>query len=318
MWKSLTIEILTEKGTVQGILHPVEEARDGVVLVGGAEGGVEGGVEGPMGLYEELAVYLQAAGVVVLRPVFRHPHLLAECAYDVLAAVAALRSRGVEQTALVGWSSGGAAATVADAASDTIPSLANTIIGLATIVGQSGVGGVGGKRSPGQLRLVGAGERPLPDRRSPGLSVRMAGRELVLYPGDGQGVEHHAVAMIERLYGWSRGLLRDRGGGGEAARRPVVPEPPPQPAPAEEIRATLRTIQLRLDQQWEGVLATLEGRDPQSAAAVQAALPPAGLHDSRGRFHAARHAWRHLDFQSRCDIIEAYSSAAVATRRRYA
>jgi hypothetical protein len=32
-------------------------------------------------------------------------------------------------------------------------------------------------------------------------------KELVLYPGDGHGIERHSSGMLDKLHEWSKGLL---------------------------------------------------------------------------------------------------------------
>lgn len=62
-----SLEISTSRGTVSGVLHPVEEARGAVVMVGGARGGIDG----PSDLYDELATRLKTTGAAALRLDYR-------------------------------------------------------------------------------------------------------------------------------------------------------------------------------------------------------------------------------------------------------
>jgi hypothetical protein len=92
------MEISTPRGTVHGILYPVEGARGAIVMVGGAGGDNTG----PSRIYEQLAGRLQADGSTALRLEYRASNHLEECTYDVRAAVNALGGRGAERVVLVG------------------------------------------------------------------------------------------------------------------------------------------------------------------------------------------------------------------------
>ena len=193
-----TAEISTPRGTVRGVLHPAEDARAAAVMVGGA-GGV---VHGPAGVYEELAVRLSGSGVAALRLEYRKPNRLDECVYDVLAAVSALERRGYGKVVLVGWSFGGAVVIRAGVESERA-------VGVATVASQTyGAEGVG-ELSPKSLLLIhGTADTVLPSELSRHLYARAGEpKELVLYPGDNHGVEKHRSEMLEKLYGWSLGLL---------------------------------------------------------------------------------------------------------------
>lgn len=120
------VEISTPRGTVRGILYPVEGARGAMVMVGGAGGDTTG----PSGTYEELSGRLQADGSTALRLEYRAPNHLEECTYDVRAAVDALGGRGAERVVLVGWSFGGAVVISGGAASERV-------VGVATVASQA-------------------------------------------------------------------------------------------------------------------------------------------------------------------------------------
>ena len=114
MPQAVEIEITTPRGMVHGILHVAEAARGAIVMVGGAGGGVHG----PAGVYEKLALRLQAAVITSVCLDYRHPNHLAECVYDVLAGIEALAQGGVERVVLLGWSFGGAVVITAGARSE--------------------------------------------------------------------------------------------------------------------------------------------------------------------------------------------------------
>jgi alpha/beta superfamily hydrolase len=151
------VGISTPRGTVRGVLHPPDDARGAVVMVGGAGGGIHG----PSSIYEKLATSLQTEGAAALRLEYRIPNFLHECVYDVLAAIAALGRRGVDRAVLVGWSFGGAVVISAGAESEAV-------VGVATVASQTYGAGAVGELSPEKslLLLHGTADRVLPDRLS--------------------------------------------------------------------------------------------------------------------------------------------------------
>ena len=192
------IEISTPEGTVHGVLHPAENARSALVMVGGAGGGIHG----PARIYEELATRLQTEGVAALRLEYRKPNYLEDCIYDVLAAITALDQQGINRAALLGWSFGGAVVISAGAVSDAV-------VGVATIASQTYGAGAVGKLSPKSLLLIhGTADQVLPYFLSKDLYARAGEpKELVLYPDDGHGIEGHRSEMLDKLYSWSGDLL---------------------------------------------------------------------------------------------------------------
>ncbi len=193
------VEIRTSRGAVRGVLHRAAGARGAAVLVSGAGGGVAG----PSGVYEDLAERLRADGVTALRLDYREPNDLPECTYDALAALDALGHRGMEKAVLVGWSFGGAVVISAGAQSERT-------VGVATVASQTyGTQDVGRLSPEKSLLLIhGTADKTLPADLSRQLYARAGEpKELVLYPGDGHGIERHRTQMLEKLHGWSRELL---------------------------------------------------------------------------------------------------------------
>ena len=192
-------EIRTPRGAVRGILHAADGARGAAVLVSGAGGGVVG----PSGVYVDLADRLRADGVTALRLDYRKPNDLSECTYDLLAALDALGRGGVERTILVGWSFGGAVVISAGASSERV-------VGVATVASQTfGTEDVGELSPEKSLLLIhGTADRTLRAELSRHLYHRAGEpKELILYPGDGHGIERHRQELLEKLHGWSRNLL---------------------------------------------------------------------------------------------------------------
>ncbi len=196
-----SLEISTSRGTVSGVLHPVEEALGAAVMVGGAGGGLYG----PSDVYEELAARLQTAGAAALRLDYRLPNQLEECIHDLLAGVEVLGQRGVQRVALVGHSFGGAVVISAGAASDLV-------VGVATVASQTSGADAVGELAPAKSLLLihGTGDDVLPYELAEDLYARAGEpKELVLYTDDNHNVDGHRQEMLEKLYSWSRGLLVD-------------------------------------------------------------------------------------------------------------
>lgn len=192
------VEIHTPQGVIRGLLRKAEGARGATLMVGGAEGGLDG----PSGIYEPLAERLQKAGITALRLDYRLPNDLAECVYDVLAGIEAVRQQGVERVALLGWSFGGAVAINAGVASDMV-------VGVAAVACQTFGAEAVVDLSPKSLLLMhGTGDQMAPDICSRELYARASEpKELALYPGDDHGLTLHASEALDKLYAWSRKLL---------------------------------------------------------------------------------------------------------------
>ena len=166
-------------------------------------GGAGGGIHGPANSYEELAARLHEDGATAFRLEHRWPNYLKECVHDVLAAVDALGHGGLDRVVLVGWSFGGAVVISAGAASDAV-------VGVATVASQTYGAEAVGELSPEKSLLLvhGTADGVLLSELSERLYAQAGEpKELVLYPDDGHGVEHHRSEMLEKLHEWSRDLL---------------------------------------------------------------------------------------------------------------
>jgi dienelactone hydrolase len=105
METALFLRLETTRGTIDGILHPVEGGTGAVVTVGGAMGGLDGPADR---LYARLPDVLGRAQVTVLRVEYRHPNNFEECVLDALAGCSFLKGIGATGVVLVGHSFGGA------------------------------------------------------------------------------------------------------------------------------------------------------------------------------------------------------------------
>lgn len=102
---ALRIRLETTRGTIDGVLHPVEGGTSAVICVSGATGGLDGPADG---LYARLPALLAPSRVTVLRLDYRQPDVFEESVLDVLAGCSFLVGIGASELALVGHSFGGA------------------------------------------------------------------------------------------------------------------------------------------------------------------------------------------------------------------
>jgi len=181
-----------------GMLDFAVGASGAVLMVAGAGGGLSG----PSGIYEDLAVRLAQGGIAALRLQYRRPNYLGDCVTDVLAAIANLRQRGVARLVLVGWSFGGAVVIAAGAASETV-------VGVATISSQTYGTAAVRLLAPKPLLLIhGTHDTVLSDVCSRMLYAEAREpKELVLYEGDGHGIERCRGELLDKLLVWSRDVL---------------------------------------------------------------------------------------------------------------
>lgn len=102
---SFRVLLETSRGSIEGVLHPVEGGTAAVICVGGAMGGLDGPADR---LYARLPAGLGASRVTVLRLTYRQPNHFEECVLDVLAGCSFLKGIGATDVVLVGHSFGGA------------------------------------------------------------------------------------------------------------------------------------------------------------------------------------------------------------------
>ncbi len=102
---ALRVILETTRGTIEGVLHPVEGGTSAVICVGGAMGGIDGPADK---LYGRLPLLLSSAKVTVLRIEYRKPNDFEECVLDALAGCSFMKGIGATDLALIGHSFGGA------------------------------------------------------------------------------------------------------------------------------------------------------------------------------------------------------------------
>lgn len=117
--------IKTNRGNIDCQFYAVEQASQGVILVGGANSGFDSPAHG---LYDRLCERLQDQGIASLWVSYRYPNKLQECVLDVLTGLYFLDEEEITSTALIGHSFGGAVVAQAATASASV----RTVITLST------------------------------------------------------------------------------------------------------------------------------------------------------------------------------------------
>src|SRR6185437_7741494 len=112
-----------------------------------------------------------------------------------------LAERHITRVALVGWSFGGAVVIRAGAASPAV-------VGVATIASQTyGTDAVSRLAPRSALFIHGSRDTVLPDICSRTLFAQAGQpKELVIYSGDGHGIELHRAELLEKLSMWAKDL----------------------------------------------------------------------------------------------------------------
>jgi alpha/beta superfamily hydrolase len=200
MRKETHIRVPVGGETTAGILSEVTNAPGGVVLVGGAGGGMLG----PSGVYADLAGRMQERDLAALRLDYRRPGRLDACVEDALAGVEFLAQQGLPRAVLIGWSFGGAVAITAGARSQTV-------VGVATVASQTyGTDPVIHLAPRRLLLLHGTADNVLSDLCSRLIYAEAREpKELVLFEGDGHGIEQHRAELLRTLDEWCAATLLD-------------------------------------------------------------------------------------------------------------
>jgi len=170
--------------------------------------GAGGGVSGPMGCYEALAKRLAESGVTAIRVDYRLPNRIDDCNYDVERVVDYLKTEHqINSFLLLGWSFGGAI---------VFQELAKNpnIVGGATIASQTyGATDPARKIDPTKsvLLIHGTGDTCLSYQCSKQLhslaSVPKERKRLVLYEGEGHGIERSHEKMTGLIHDWTLDTL---------------------------------------------------------------------------------------------------------------
>jgi|GEM_PF-2512299 hypothetical protein len=262
------IGIPIKQHIIKGILHPARRAHVGTLLVSGTPGNLQG----PFDLFDELALYLQAAGIHALQLAYRQPESVTACIYDILGGLDALRSWGMERAVLILWPpaefnraaqpgdnnsarTGGmphpsvpqvAPGQMMTKMVTTIAGMAEVVAGVATITNRIPASARSRRKGRPDLHLLSNSQHTTlaVSLRRPVRGVTMDGAiprhaqaafDEESEQGDGRGI------LIERLYSWCGAILLNK----HAVSMPVQPSiqlpaltpaltPTPTPAPVQE------------------------------------------------------------------------------------
>jgi hypothetical protein len=182
----------------EGRFYPVASTRKGAIWIGGVGGGWDTPARG---LYPRLCAELrtgEAGGIASLRVRFRRSTDLASSVEDVLAGIDFLQRAGVEATAVVGHSFGGAVAIRAAAQADSVRAVAT----LATqAFGANEVNQLGPRCAT--LLVHGMADYVLrPDCSRILYSLACEPKRLQLYPNADHGLDDVADEVHDLVGGW--------------------------------------------------------------------------------------------------------------------
>ena len=206
---------MTERGRLAARWHPSAlasakgsaEPRRAVLCVGGFDGGFDGPAES---IYADLSDTLPGRGLDVLRLDFRikaSPGPIDDGTFDVLAGIEWLQEQGVQQTALIGHSYGGAIVIRAAARSPAsvvaaVCALSTQTMGIEPPEVQS--------LAPRPLLLIhGGADWRLPPRLSEWVfSIAGEGRELHILEGATHSLRQRRQELWRLLTTWLARVLR--------------------------------------------------------------------------------------------------------------
>ena len=189
------VEIATDRGTTVCRYYEAQEARSGVVMVGGTGGGFDTPARG---LYPRLAEDLPNHRISALRVQYRHPTDLVESAFDTVLGLRYLESRGVAAAGVVGHSLGGAVAIQAAA---NVPAV-RVVVAVATqSAGTEPVAALAGRAA---ILLVHGDADLVLSHHSSEVVYRRAGepRRLIIYEGAGHTLDETAESLYVEVKAW--------------------------------------------------------------------------------------------------------------------
>jgi fermentation-respiration switch protein FrsA (DUF1100 family) len=179
----------------EGRLQHADAKGDAAVLWVFGSGGGLGGPSG--GIYARLGAALAARGVASLELDYRRPGALESCIEDVLVGVEHLERLGRRRIVLVGHSLGGA--VVIEAAVR-----APSVVAVCAMSSVDVAPGVVERLEPRSLLLIhGEQDEVVGHAVSLALFNRAgAGKQLLLYPGCGHGLDQCGTALDRDLAAW--------------------------------------------------------------------------------------------------------------------
>jgi len=187
------LELYTLRGLLTILWHGPVDARDAVLMAGGAMGGLLGPAHG---LYLDLGRAFADVGIGTLRVGYRQPNDLGRCVHDVAAAADLASRRGARRFVTVGHSFGGAVALQAGMV------LAGHCAGVVTLSTQSaGCEDAAALDAP-LLLLHGDRDELLPAETSRIVQALAGHGDVEILPGAGHLLTEAHDALRERLGAW--------------------------------------------------------------------------------------------------------------------
>lgn len=176
-----------------GVPGALPAAQDAAVLWVFGSGGGLGGPAG--GIYARLGAALAVRGVTSLELDYRRPGELEPCIEDVLVGIGYLEGQNRRRVVLVGHSFGGAVVIGAAARSPSVVA----VCAMSSVEAES-VAGLGDRSL---LLIHGEQDEVVPHSTSLGLFKRAgAGKQLLLYPDCGHGLDACGAAIDRDLTAW--------------------------------------------------------------------------------------------------------------------
>ncbi len=191
----MPVRLSTARGAIEARYYESDRPGRAVIFVGGIGGDFDTPAKG---LYPRLCLELLPRGINALRVAFRHPTVLDESIYDVLAGLEFLKGKGVTAAGLVGHSFGGAVIIKAAALSD----LVYTVVTLATQC--HGSEAVAELKAECTLLLIHGSEDPvLPTYcSSNAYNLAIGLKRLSIYDGAGHGLDESAEEVHKEVFDW--------------------------------------------------------------------------------------------------------------------
>ncbi len=190
------VRLSTDRGMIEARYYESSRLGKSVIFVGGVGGNFDTPAKG---LYPRLCRELMSEGIGSLRVSFRHPTILDESVFDVLAALDFLqRRKGTRVAGLVGHSFGGAVVIKAAVLSD----LVYTIVTLATqCYGAEAAAQL--KRDCSILLIHGLNDPVLPAHcSSKAYNLAKGKKRLSFYKGAGHGLDESAEEVHKEAFEW--------------------------------------------------------------------------------------------------------------------
>ncbi|HQD26196.1 MULTISPECIES: S9 family peptidase [Methanoculleus] len=189
------VEIETDRGTTICRYCEAEQARNGVVMVGGVGGGFDSPARG---LYPRLAKDFLNHRISTLGVRYRHPTDLVESTIDTVLGIRYLESQGLSAIGLIGHSFGGAVAIQAAANNPAV----RVVVAISTqAAGTEPVADLAGRAAV--LLLHGNADPVLPPRYSEDVYRRAhEPRRLIVYDGAGHTLDEVAESLYVEVKAW--------------------------------------------------------------------------------------------------------------------